>query len=466
MARNIIQILLFCAIAASVFANEKTSRPLTFAEAADMALAHSTDLKHSRASQALQERAWMWGLRAYFPRAGLSVSENDRLQKIGADSFLKNYALTLDQLIWDGGRTSTSRKLEQMELQLTSAALDRMAAQIAESAISAYRSVLSARAILEIRQSALTALEEQRRILSEETALGLALAVDLANADLNLADAKLGIYSLQLDLNEMERQFAELLGLETLPVLTEKVDVNRSIALPAPMAAAALARERNPDLTELRYSIKKKRMELKYVSNSWIPTLRLSGNFGLTGERYPLTRFNWSIGINIDFSSPWFQNRVTVQSGWEPPYDQTAALQNNLTPLPEPAAVFGQKQAALALALEQEKYSVFFERVGRTAGSAVEKCAVSEQKRILAIEAVNLGLERCRIEELRFELGHITRLELMETLIEQTQREIAAVEAAVALLEAEHELEFFLNLKPGELAKFAANSSNQRRIYE
>jgi len=54
----------------------------------------------------------------------------------------------------------------------------------------------------------------------------------------------------------------------------------------------------------------------------------------------------------------------------------------------------------------------------------------------------------------------------MEKLIEQTQREIAAIEAATALLEAERELERFLDLKPGELASFASSVSalqNQRR---
>jgi outer membrane protein TolC len=299
-------------------------------------------------------------------------------------------------------------------------------------------------------------LEEQRRVLNEEVMLGLALAVDLAYADLNLAEAKLNIYSLQLDIAEMERQFAEILGLESLPVLTERVDINRSSTLPAAAAASALARERNPDLISARFSITKKQAELKYASNSWIPSFRLTGNFGLTGQRYPLTRYNWSVGINIEFSGPMFQSRTGVQAGWEPPHDRTAVVQNSFTPLPDPAAQFGKNQAMLALSLEQEKYNIILERIGRMAVTAVEKCALAEQKRILALEAAALGNERCRIEEIRLDLGHITRLQLMETFIEQTQKEIAAIEAATALLEAERELERFLDLRPGELAIFAS----------
>jgi outer membrane protein TolC len=453
--RNVL-VILFVFITVCTYANDNNQRTLTFAQAAKLAVEASVDLKHSHASLSLAKGAWAWGIRAYFPQISINVSENDRLQQIGADSFMKNYSVSLEQPVWDGGKISMSRKLERMELDITSSKLDRAANEIAESAIAAYRNLLSSSAILDIKKTALAILEEQRTILDEEARLGLALPVDLASADINLLNAKIDIYSLQLDLAEMEKQFLELLGLESMPILAEKVDINRSIVLPLSSAAAALAKKQNPNLIEARYSITKKQTELKYISISWIPSLRLTGNFALTGPRYPLTRYNWSVGIAVDFSNPWFQNRVGAQAGWEPPYDNTAMIQNSFSLLPNPASGYGRRQAKLALTLEQEKYNAALEQIGRAAATAVDKCAFIEQKRLLAIEAETLGAERCRIEEIRLNLGHITRLTLMETLIEQTQKEIAVIEAATALLEAERELERFLDLEPGELEKFAA----------
>ncbi|MCL2442093.1 MAG: TolC family protein [Treponema sp.] len=464
--QNKITIIIFCLCiftASVLFANNPDT--LTFAHAAELAVAASVELRHARSSQAVTEGAWRWGLRAYFPRMSITVSENDRLQQFGSDSFIKNYGLSLDQLIWDR-RITMARTIERMELDLTSSRLNRMAREIAESAIAAYRNVLLSRVILEIKKAALTILEEQRKILNEEIQLGLALPVDLASADISLAEAKLDISLLQLDLAEIEKQFAELLDLDTLPTLTEKVDINRSIALPLPAVAASLAREQNPDLTEAGLSIIKRQAELRYASNSWIPTLRLTGNFGISGQRYPLTRYNWSVGINIEFNSPWFQNRLGAQAGWEPissgQNDRTAMVQNSFTPLPDPASSFSRNQAALALSIEQENYNTILERIGRIASNAIEKCALAEQKRLLSIEAAALGYERCRVEEIRLGLGHITRLRLMEILIEQTQREIAVVQAATALLEAERELERFLDLEPGELSLFAASIRSQQ----
>jgi len=460
VCKNLFTIFLCLLISSVLYANnQENNQTLTFAQAADLAVAASIDLRYSRSSQNLMEGAWKWGIREYFPKIGINVSENDRLQQLGADSFMKSYGISLEQLIFDGGRTSMSRKLERMELDLASSKLDRMAHEVAESAIVVYRNVLSSRAILEIKKLALNVIEEQRNILKEEVRIGLALPVDLANADLNLSDAKIDIFLLQLDLIEMEKQFAEILGLESLPVLSEKVDINRSSVIPLIqknfiIVIAELAKEQNPDLIEARYSITKRKAELKYAANSWIPTLRLTGNFGFSGQRYPLTKFNWSVGLSIDISTPWFQNKFAAQAGWEPPLDKTALIQNSFTPLPEPASIYGVKQTRLALALEQEKYNTTVEQIARIASNALEKCNLAEQKRILSLESIVLGIDQCRIEETRLELGQITRLDLMEVLIEQTQREISAIQAATALLEAERELEKFLDLKPGELDNF------------
>jgi outer membrane protein TolC len=168
------------------------------------------------------------------------------------------------------------------------------------------------------------------------------------------------------------------------------------------------------------------------------------------------------VGINIEFSSPWFQNTLGATAGWEPPYDRSARLQNSLSPLPDPAGGLGKRQAELALSLEKTAYDLTFERIGRAALLAVERCGLADRKRRLAVESLALAAERYRLEEIRRGLGQITRIDLMESRLEYAQKEIAAVEAAAALLEAERELERLMDLRPGELADFAAVETGLR----
>ena len=448
-------ITLFFLLCVTGKSRAETIRSLTFAQAVDLAVSVSADLRFEYMGLKIRENAWVLGFRSYLPRLNISAQENDRLQEIGPDSFLKNYSIGMDQLLWDGGKLSMSRKLERMELNLSNSRIERMADEIAEAALSAYRTVLSARTILAIREAALESLGEQLVILEKEVELGLALPLDLAEAELALTEARIEIISLEYDLVEMEKQFADLLGLDDLPELEEKIDLHRTVLLPSVPVSVSLAEEKNPELAEARFSITKRQAEYRYASRTWIPTLRLNGSFSLTGQEYPLNRHAWSVGVTIDFSNPWLQNTFAFQTGWESPRDRTANLQNTAAPIPDPAASMGKRQAGLALSLEKEKYALALERTGRFAQLMLEKCRLAEYRRNIAVVAIDTAAKRYSLEEIRLGLGQITRLELMQAHITCTQKEIAAVESAIVLMQTERELERLLDLKPGELAVFA-----------
>jgi outer membrane protein TolC len=279
--------------------------------------------------------------------------------------------------------------------------------------------------------------------------------MDLLEAEITLAEGKTEILSLRLELEEAERGLAELLGLERLPPLSETVDIRRTPALPGQERARYLAESRNPVLTEGRFSIARMESELKFARLSWVPTVRVNGSAGLQGSRYPLGKFNWSLGITVEFSSPWLSGSLGGNAGWELPHDRSAGIKSSFNPVPDPASAMTVRQAELALNFEKARYETTFRDLGRMAELGVEKCLILEKKRRLALESMELEAERCRLAELRTELGQLTRIELMEARLDYAQRESAAVEIAVALLEAERELEKLLDLRPGELERMA-----------
>jgi outer membrane protein TolC len=394
------------------------------------------------------------GLRAYLPQLSLAISEDDRLSLISSDSFLKNYTLSLDQLLWDGGRTGISRSIEKAELTLLADEAGQLSSQLAEAALGFYRQILSARMIIAIKESALESLGEQQRILAQELSLGLVIPLELKEGEITLKGAELELYSLKLELKELETQFAETLGLEELPPLRETVDLYHAApgADTEMIRAAALAR--NTDLAAMRHGIVQKQAEAKLASRSWMPSLKGSASFTVSGQAYPLSRYNWSLGFTVQFSSPWFNASAGGSAGWEPPYDRTARVQTSISPLPDPASALSSRQAGLALALEREQLRLGLEKIGRSAVLGLEGIFLAGKKRDMALEAQALAGERYRLQELLLSLGRITRVELMEERLLYAQKEEAAAEAAAALLSAERELERLLNLKPGALADF------------
>ena len=425
---------------------------ISFTDAARLAVERSEELRSEYAARALREGAWRWGIRAYLPRLSISASEDDRLSEITGDSFLKNYSVNMDQLLWDGGRLSLSRKMERAELDLAGNKLVRMESDYGEAVVSGYRELLLGRNILEISENTRDFMNEQRRLLQREVELGMARPMDLIDAEISVALAELDSFSMAMDLEEAEWKFADRLGLEKLPALSERIDSQRSPDLPSPDVARALVESRNQELAAFRYTIARRQAELKTASLSWIPTLRLTGSFALSGRQYPLSRHSWSVGLVIDFTSPWLSGNFAANTGWDPPYDRNARLQQTAVPAPDPGAIFSVRAAELALNNERSRYQTALKEVLSAADRGIKTCSLLDRKRLLAMEALELEGERFRLAELRLSLGEITRLDLMEIRLDYAKRETAVVEAAAALLEAERQLERLLDLKPGELS--------------
>jgi outer membrane protein TolC len=460
---------LFLVVLSPLFPQSIMREGISSADAGRIAIAASGELQNKYSLLSVQQDAWVAGIRAYFPTLNLSAYEDDRLSLYGADSFQKNYSLSLEQLIFDGGKILTSRKIEKAKIALGAAQLESVSGDIFESAVSAYRQIVASREMLEIKVRGLASLEEQRRIMSIQFELGMALASELTEADIKIAESKIDIISSMLEIKEIESEFAEMLGMEELPPLIEKIDTGRALALPDVKTVRSTAQAYNPELKSAQLSIKEREEEAKFASRTWVPSLSANGSFVISGKKYPLTNYTWSVGLSIKFDTPWIKNNIGGSYGYEGRYTQTARMQGSGTVLPDPASAITGRQAGIMLSQERSNYALAFERTGKSAELLFEKCRYSEEKRIIALQAVDLSAERLRLSKLRFELGEITALDLFDIQIEFTQTELSALEYAVQVRAAERQLEKILNLQPGELSNFSkiktSNGGNKNEVY-
>ena len=425
--------------------------PLTFEDAGSMAVGAALELKEAFARGALKAGAWRLGARSYLPRVSIAAGQDDRLSLAGSDSFRKSYSLTLRQQLWDGGRLVQSRKQEQEDLFREEAALARLSQEIAESALGAYRRVLSSRALVAIRERSYGDMLEQARYLEVEASRGLVKKRDAEDVLLGLAEQAWELDSLRLTLRDEEEGFASLLGLSALPELAETIDVRRTVLFPEDDEVSALAQGANPELADARMALGRLKENTAGVETAWFPAVSVQADGSLMGDSYPLTRAAWSVGFNLDLSSPWFRGTLSAGMGWEFPQARTARFQVQLEPLPDPASSVAQRSARTNLALERERYKALADRVGRAASSALQKCRLCRTKRDLASERLEQGKETTRLVRFSVGLGQASRLESMRALTEEAALEVALLDAAVELLESERDLERLLGLGPGTL---------------
>jgi outer membrane protein TolC len=206
---------------------------------------------------------------------------------------------------------------------------------------------------------------------------------------------------------------------------------------------------RNADLISAQLSIRQKEEEAQFASRSWIPAIKGNGSFSLTGNRYPLSHYQWSFGITIDLSMPWIENATSGSYGEEWRTEKSARLSESITLLPSPAASLSGKSARLALNLEREKYAVILRQTERNAALLMERLGFLIQKRDLALRSQDAASAKLQIAETRKELGQITRLEMMQMEIDCAQNATTTINAAVDILTAIRELEKLMSLPPG-----------------
>jgi outer membrane protein TolC len=214
-----------------------------------------------------------------------------------------------------------------------------------------------------------------------------------------------------------------------------------------------VAQSRNADLQANLLSIKQKEEELKFARFSWMPTVHASGNFSLAGNRYPLSHFNWSVGLTIELVTPWISSSATGSTGFEDRDKQNFRLQGTNALIPDPVSSMTPQQALIALNAEQTNYNLMFERMGRTASIAVEKCQLADKRKNLSIESKNLAAKKLDISKLKYNLGQLTSIDLMEDQIEFTKKEIAVIQALIELLNVECELEKLIDMDMAEFQK-------------
>ncbi|GAB1482967.1 hypothetical protein MASR2M78_17830 [Treponema sp.] len=448
-------LLLFPCIIASAQA-----RALTYTAAAEAAINSASELHYRYASKKLRTEAWRLSLRAYFPQLSISMSEDDRLSQNASDSFVKSFGLSLSQLLWDGGRTSKARSLEEAELCLLQTDIERELRNVGKAAVQAYRQVLLVRTIFQVKTAALAYLEEQRLLLGVELARGLAREIDGLEASIAVREAELERDAAALQCEEAEQMFMHLLGLQEMPVLIESIDTEEPALLfkDSRLELIDFARTSNPELKALRFSVAKKQAELRSASHSWLPTLGMSAGFRVHGDEYPLTRSSWNVALNLQFSSPLLKAGSDLGTGWEPPFDRTAQTSLNTEVLSDPASILSPKSAALALRLESNRYADALMAIGPSTLQLIRRYELAYRQREHARSVQKLASEQLRLGELNFELGRSTRADLMTSCIQLSQKQIALYEAAVALLVAQTDLESLLDLSPGGLRELVGKS--------
>ena len=427
---------------------------LSVQEASAMAINNNIELKAEAESLELREGAWKLGVRSYLPAIELGTSNDERLSLYAPDTFNKSVSLSLSQPLWDGGRLATARTLERAEISLLQLEHDRKRRAAGEEAISAYRSVVAAQARLQIKRRSLESAGGERAVLAAEIDLGLAKAMDMILVDLRISGMEIALYTAELELAQTEEVLAEVLGIAVLPPLLDGISLSMCPVKLESECIGYMAVERSPLLEQARQKIISRSAEVRAACYSWFPTIGFKADAHVSGSHFPLSRLSWSLGINLDFSSPFISGGIGSNRGSQPPFDTTARSTVMIRPCSDIGKTLDSKAARLALKLEEERYRSLCLDIRRKAEAAVSGYVNASLKRDIAIRALNVSQSMSELVAAQIRLGQALRSDAIHAELERSEKEIDLIDAMSSLVAAERKIEMLLDIPPGSLSLF------------
>ena len=291
------------------------TRVLTLEEALAIAAEKNRDIEKARAYIAWAQGRYVEERAAAFPQLTASVSQGwdrDESQKIYSPmqterTERRSAQIVLTQPLFTWGQVSAAIRAAKVGLQSADEQL-RIYRQAAERDVSAaFYDVLLAR---EFRALALHDLEQKKRHLEEarrKYQAGVATDYDVLAAEVSVENARPETIRTENQIRTARERLRFLLAIE-------KGDVDVTGSLDADLVpsrsfedAFALAREKRPDLADLRYRIGVARELVVLAGAQDKPRVDLKGSYGWNYLEQPTVYGDgpsWAVGVQLSY--PFF----------------------------------------------------------------------------------------------------------------------------------------------------------------
>lgn len=390
-------------------------------------------------------------IRIFFPEMSLSYSKSDSISINAPDSRINKLGLTFNQLLFNGGRDIAEYRSASRELKLRDLKAADMLDQIAHQVSLEYIEILKNREILLVQKQSLENLEKQIEISELEYSLGGLTETDLLDIRIRAVQYSLNIQNTEEKLFQSQFKLAELMNIPLINLSPLKGSLNLNYQgiysqkiITETSYISRLKEEAEEFNKELMsYYLKEINAERAVLDSkiSWIPKIEANADFNIAGTEYPLNETSFSLGLNFRFNSPLFPGNLSLNAGKSNPEEHNSSINSDISAVDNLEAFIAPSIArndlyTAKLEIEEMKRLIAF-KVDLLAKSIIlnnQRCAISRKKIILESEKL------C-IENIRVEMGELTRLEYVKSEIRLANHRTELIEAIAALYSNEIELE-------------------------
>ncbi len=213
-----------------------------------------------------------------------------------------NAQIGANGLIFDFGKTKAQVDKALAEAKLSQDNLAQFRGMIAYQVAQIYYGILFSKKSIEVQQSQIGALEDNRQQVEIRVKNGDALELDLLNANVALENARNRLTDLQAQLEKQQILLHLFTGNDGSAITTQSFDFQNITTEVSALAAAAQNTDFELLLANDRIQIAEN--DIRYTRKFLFPTLSYNGSVGFRNGYQPdidQFRFNYALGIGLSY---------------------------------------------------------------------------------------------------------------------------------------------------------------------
>ena len=403
--------------------------------------------------------------RQYLPSLDVSYNRQREIVKGERDTTAHEVRLTIEQVIFDGGRRGLDLDMARLNSILARKDFSVIYGNLRLDIVRAYVRVIAAAGKIDLNRKSLERGELQLKDARREFEVGFGTRLQVMQVASLVQEIELSLMQSQNEYSNALYQLKTILNLDHNVELQLAGDILRDyrLAVPGVNVDELISRARNerPEILRSRVNIFRLDKEREIAEDYWIPQVSVGGFAGRRGEEFPLSDDTW--GVFFRFTFPIFANStesradLTQDTTDNSTRSDTTSRVSIMDNLGYDRAIL-ESEIALSEAVDQHK------QLEQQIALEVKQAYTNMRE---AWEEIRIGngrfyfqYETARLLTRQFQVGQGKRSDIVFAENELVQAQEDLVDALSRFITSGLELEFAAGMTPGQLEVYRFEPGN------
>lgn len=296
-------IILFVFMTADISAEDTNTLKMDLKTAERMAQTASIDLQLQNAERSLINANILEKWRAFLPQLRLSYLNNEQVRIRDFDTRSHQFRADLTQPIWDGGTMSLAHDLSKLDGTVLNFKYRQLTNKVILDTRTNFFRMLQGIYTVESRQKSADRAELQAKLSKKEFEVGTLTKIEYLDVVSKYKQIVVSLLREKRDYESLDLTFKQGLRLNPrLELLIDKETLHRITfrEIDKPFEELfAIAMENRIEVRQRSIDALRYKKEYEIAQSYNIPRISLTGNYNISGDRFPPLQNGWGIGVIV-----------------------------------------------------------------------------------------------------------------------------------------------------------------------